>query len=41
MHVDTAIRLRKSARRFLPLSIPLHVVEHILQVSARAKMNRP
>ncbi|MDX1725542.1 MAG: nitroreductase [Pseudomonas sp.] len=36
MHVDAAIRSRKSVRRFLPLSIPRHVVEHILQVAARA-----
>ena len=41
MHVDAAIRLRRSTRRFLPLSVPLHMVEHILQVAARAKMNRP
>ena len=36
MHIDAAIRSRKSVRRFLPLSIPRHVVEHILQVAARA-----
>ena len=36
MHVDAAIRSRKSVRRFLPLSIPRHVVEHILAVAARA-----
>lgn len=36
MHVDAAIRSRKSVRRFLPLSIPRHVIEHILQVAARA-----
>lgn len=36
MHVDAAIRSRKSVRRFLPLSIPRHVIEHILQLAARA-----
>lgn len=36
MHVDVAIRSRKSVRRFLPLSIPRHQVEHILGVAARA-----
>jgi nitroreductase len=36
MHVDVAIRSRKSVRRFLPLSIPRHTVEHILAVAARA-----
>lgn len=36
MHVDAAIRSRKSVRSFLPLSVPRHTVEHILQVAARA-----
>nr|ART41053.1 L675 [uncultured bacterium] len=36
MHVDAAIGSRKSVRRFLPLDVPRSVVEHILQVAARA-----
>ncbi|MCY1345580.1 nitroreductase [Pseudomonas jinjuensis] len=36
MHVDAAIRSRKSVRRFLPLSIPRSAVEHILELAARA-----
>ncbi len=36
MHVDAAIRSRKSVRSFLPLSVPRHTVEHILEVAARA-----
>lgn len=36
MHVDAAIRSRKSVRRFQPLSIPRHIVEHILQLAACA-----
>ena len=36
MHVDDAIRSRKSARRFLPTPVPAATVRHILQVSARA-----
>ena len=36
MHVDNAIRSRKSVRRFLPLGISKPVIEHILQVASRA-----
>lgn len=36
MHVDEAIRSRKSVRRFLPKPVPESVVRHILNVSARA-----
>ena len=36
MHVDDAIRSRKSVRRFLPTPVPVPVVRHILEVSARA-----
>ncbi len=36
MHVDAAIRSRKSVRRFLPLSVPRHTIEHILETAARA-----
>lgn len=36
MHVDNAIRSRKSVRRFLPLSISKSVIEHILKVASRA-----
>lgn len=36
MHIDNAIRSRKSVRRFLPMSIPRPVIEHILQVASRA-----
>ena len=36
MHVDAAIRSRKSVRRFLPLSVPRHTVEHTLETAARA-----
>lgn len=36
MHVDDAIRSRKSVRRFLPTPVPVSVVRHILEVSARA-----
>ena len=36
MHVDEAIRSRKSVRRFLPTPIPTSVVHHILNVAARA-----
>jgi nitroreductase len=36
MHIDSAIRSRKSIRRFLPLSIPRHIIEHILDLAARA-----
>ncbi|EXF96109.1 nitroreductase [Pseudomonas fluorescens HK44] len=36
MHVDNAIRSRKSVRRFLPLDISKPVIEHILKVASRA-----
>ncbi|WP_304821745.1 nitroreductase family protein, partial [Hydrogenophaga sp.] len=36
VHVDEAIRSRKSVRRFLPASVPSSVVQHILSVAARA-----
>lgn len=36
MHVDEAIRSRKSVRRFLPTSVPSSAVQHILSVAARA-----
>ncbi|VVO43334.1 nitroreductase [Pseudomonas fluorescens] len=36
MHIDAAIRSRKSVRRFLPLSVPRHVIKHILDLAARA-----
>jgi len=36
MHVDEAIRSRKSVRRFLPAPVPAAVVSHILSVAARA-----
>lgn len=36
MHVDEAIRSRKSVRRFLPTPVPAAVVRHILEVAARA-----
>ena len=36
MHVDEAIRSRKSVRRFLPTPVPESVVRHVLNVSARA-----
>jgi nitroreductase len=36
MHVDEAIRTRKSVRRFLTDPVPASVVRHILEVSARA-----
>jgi len=36
MHVDEAIRSRKSVRRFLPTPVPEAVVRHILSVAARA-----
>ncbi len=36
MHVDDAIRSRKSVRRFLPTPVPAAVVSHVLQVAGRA-----
>lgn len=36
MDIETAIRSRKSVRRFLPLHVPRHTVEHILELAARA-----
>lgn len=36
MHVDEAIRSRKSVRRFLPTPVPARVVSHILEVAGRA-----
>jgi len=36
MHVDEAIRSRKSVRRFLPTPVPASVVHQILSVAARA-----
>lgn len=36
MHVDDAIRSRKSVRRFLPTPVPAAVVRHILEVAGRA-----
>ena len=36
MHVDNAIRSRKSVRRFLPMGISRPVIEHILKVASRA-----
>ena len=36
MHVDDAIRSRKSVRRFLPTPVPAATVRHILEVAARA-----
>lgn len=36
MHVDEAIRSRKSVRRFLPEPVPAAVVRHILEVAGRA-----
>ena len=36
MHVDEAIRSRKSVRRFLPTAVAPSVVQHILSVAARA-----
>ena len=36
MHVDEAIRSRKSVRRYLSTSVPISVVHHILRVAARA-----
>lgn len=36
MHVDDAIRSRKSVRRFLPAPVPASTVRHILEVAARA-----
>ncbi len=36
MHADTAIRSRKSVRRFLPKPVPQSTVEHILGVASRA-----
>lgn len=36
MHVDEAIRSRKSVRRFLPTPVPAAAVGHILEVAARA-----
>lgn len=36
MHVDDAIRSRKSVRRFLPTPVPAAVVSHILEVAGRA-----
>lgn len=36
MHVDEAIRSRKSVRRFLSTPVPAAVVSHILEVAARA-----
>jgi nitroreductase len=36
MHIDEAIRSRKSVRRFLPTPVPAAVVSHILEVAARA-----
>ncbi|ODU56140.1 MAG: nitroreductase [Comamonadaceae bacterium SCN 68-20] len=36
MHVDEAIRSRKSVRRFLPTPVPAATVRHILEVAARA-----
>jgi nitroreductase len=36
MHVDDAIRSRKSVRRFLPTPVPAQTVRHILEVAARA-----
>ncbi len=36
MHVDEAIRSRKSVRRFLPTAVPRSVVSHLLEVAARA-----
>lgn len=36
MHVDDAVRSRKSVRRFLPVPVPATVVGHILEVASRA-----
>ncbi|UTW11449.1 nitroreductase [Marinobacterium rhizophilum] len=36
MHIDNAIRTRKSVRRFRPDSISREVIEHILELAARA-----
>lgn len=36
MHVDHAIRSRKSVRRFLPTGVSPEVIRHILEVAARA-----
>ena len=36
MHVDDAIRSRKSVRRFLPVPVPIGTVRHILEVASRA-----
>jgi nitroreductase len=36
MHVDEAIRTRKSVRRFLPTTVPEAVVRHLLEVAGRA-----
>lgn len=35
-HVDRAITSRRSIRRFLPTPVPRHVVEELLNISARA-----
>jgi len=36
MHIDAAIRSRKSVRSFMPWSVPKPVIEHILKVASRA-----
>lgn len=36
MHIDNAIRSRKSVRRFRPDAIPRATIEHILELAARA-----
>ena len=36
MHVDDAIRSRKSVRRFLPTPVPAQTVRHILEEIGRA-----
>ncbi|WP_271408670.1 nitroreductase [Pseudomonas sp. Q1-7] len=36
MHVDAAIRSRKSVRRFQPWPVPRHTIEQLLELAARA-----
>ncbi|MCY1289317.1 Chloronitrobenzene nitroreductase [compost metagenome] len=36
MHIDAAIRSRKSVRRFQPWPVPRHSVQHLLELAARA-----
>jgi nitroreductase len=36
MHIDAAIRSRKSVRSFMPWNVPKSVIEHILKVASRA-----